>query len=231
MSLVTLTALELRIIGCLIEKEQTTPDQYPLTLNSLTTACNQKSNRDPVVSYFESEVQDGIDQLSEKALIIKASNYGARVPKYQHRFCNSEFGELQLTQQELAIICVLFLRGPQMPGELRTRTQRIASFDNVAEVERLLVSMQQKQPALIAPLAREPGKRECRYIHLFSEHNDASLVSTEELHDDNSRLAGQSIDVKEGQANHSTVENRIAILEAEVSQLKEIVARLSEVLE
>jgi uncharacterized protein len=227
MSLVTLTDLELRIIGCLIEKEQTTPDQYPLTLNSLTTACNQKSNREPVVSYFESEVQDGIDQLTEKALVIKASNYGARVPKYQHRFCNSEFGELQLTQQELAIICVLFLRGPQTPGELRTRTQRIAAFDNVAEVETLLGKMQQRQPALIAGLNREPGKRECRYIHLFGLQKSAA-----EHHDQNSAQAQEHRSpINEPNTERSDHEARITALESEVTQLREIVNRLSEVLE
>jgi uncharacterized protein len=225
MSLVTLTSIELRIIGCLIEKEQTTPEQYPLTLNSLTTACNQKSNREPVVSYFESEVQEGIDQLTEKALIIKASNYGARVPKYQHRFCNSEFGELQLTQQELAIICLLFLRGPQTPGELRTRTQRIASFDNVAEVEQLLTAMQQKEPALIAALEREPGKRECRYIHLFGDRNE-----NEQIH---AMASTTSNNVEVAQTNNvqASYETRISALESEVAALKEVVSRLSEALE
>ena len=108
-----LSPIEARIIGCLIEKEVTTPDHYPLTLNSLTTACNQKSNREPVLSLSESEVLDAVDGLIARRLVSDESSFNSRVNKYQHRFCNTEFGDLQFTEQERAIICCMLLRGAQ----------------------------------------------------------------------------------------------------------------------
>ena len=133
-----LSPIEARIIGCLIEKEVTTPDHYPLTLNSLTTACNQKSNRDPVLSLSESDVLDAVDGLIARRMVSDESSFNSRVNKYQHRFCNTEFGDLQFTEQERAIICCMLLRGAQTPGELRTRTGRLANFNDVKEVEATL---------------------------------------------------------------------------------------------
>ncbi len=132
---IELDALEARVIGCLIEKQATTPDQYPLSLNSLVAACNQKSNRDPVMSLDEPTVQHTVDALSRKHLLLERSGFGSRVPKYQHLFCNTEFGSLKFSPQELAIVCELLLRGPQTPGELRSRASRMASFADVSEVE------------------------------------------------------------------------------------------------
>src|SRR6201992_3638211 len=129
---VEVTALEARVIGCLIEKQITTPDQYPLSLNALVNACNQKSNRDPLLELSEAQVQQTLDGLSKKHLVMEKSGFGSRVPKYQHRFCNTEFGTLKFTPQELAIVCELLLRGPQTPGELRTRASRMAPFSDVA---------------------------------------------------------------------------------------------------
>ena len=123
-----LSALEARIIGCLIEKAITTPDQYPLSLNSLTNACNQKSNRDPVLDLDERTVQETVDGLAKKHLVLEKSGFGSRVPKYQHRFCNTGFGTLEFSPQETAILCELLLRGPQTPGELRTRASRMAEI-------------------------------------------------------------------------------------------------------
>src|ERR1700719_4037075 len=118
------SAIEARIVGCLIEKEITTPDQYPLSLNALTNACNQKSNRDPVMALDEPSVQHIVDALARRHFVVEKSGFGSRVPKYQHRFCNSEYGTLKLDPQELAIACELLLRGPQTPGELRSRAAR-----------------------------------------------------------------------------------------------------------
>ena len=124
---IQLTPHEARVIGCLIEKEVTTPDQYPLSLNALTNACNQKSNRDPVMTLDERLVQDTVDGLVKKRLVSEKTGFGSRVVKYQHRFCNTDFGELRFSEQELGIVCVLLLRGAQTPGELRTRSNGFAS--------------------------------------------------------------------------------------------------------
>ncbi len=165
----TLSLFEARVIGCLIEKEITTPDQYPLSLNALTNACNQKSNRDPVLALEESTVQQTLDGLIKKRLVLDKSGFGSRVVKYKHRFCNSEFGELQLSAQELGIVCVLLLRGPQTPGELRTRTNRLCRFADVEEVEATLAQLMERADGpFVARLSREAGKRESRYVHLFS---------------------------------------------------------------
>ena len=157
-----------RVIGALLEKETTTPDQYPLSLNALTLACNQKSNREPVMALSEAEVQDVLVQLQDLRIVTEAPMAG-RVVRYQHRFCNSQFGGLQLTEGQRAIICLLFLRGPQTPGELRTRSQRLANFTNVQEVEQSLLELAEHDAGkLVLKLEREPGKRESRYAHLFS---------------------------------------------------------------
>lgn len=164
-----LNDLEIRVLGCLIEKEHTTPDLYPLSLNSLTNACNQKSSRDPVLSLTEAEVANTLEILESKRLILAESGFGSRVIKYKHRFCNTEFSELKLSQAELAVLCVLFLRGAQTPGELRSRCARIHSFNNVAEVEAVLQEMQQGESPLITMLPREAGRREARFAHLFGD--------------------------------------------------------------
>jgi len=163
-----LTLNETRVIGCLLEKEIATPDQYPLSLNALTNACNQKSNRDPVLDLKEAEVQETVDGLIKKFLVSRASGYGSRVSKYQHRFCNTEFGELKLSPQAVAIICELFLRGPQTPGELRTRGERLCKFSGVEQVEAELEKLCARDEPLLVKLPREPGRRESRYAHLFS---------------------------------------------------------------
>ena len=164
-----LTPLEARVIGSLIEKQITTPEQYPLSLNALVLACNQKSNRDPVLELTVPAVQELIDALSRKHLVIEKSGFGSRVPKYQQRFCNTEFSALQFTPQERAILCELLLRGPQTPGELRSRASRMAPFSDVTEVETALDNLAH-DPAgpRVVQLPREPGRRDSRYAHLFS---------------------------------------------------------------
>src|SRR5271154_6546371 len=135
------TPNEARVIGCLIEKEITTPDQYPLSLNALTNACNQKTNRDPVLELSEATVQQAVDSLMKKYMVSdKSAGYGGRVTKYKHRFCNTEFGSVKFSPQELGILCVLLLRGPQSPGELRTRTNRLCEFTHSEQVDATLRS-------------------------------------------------------------------------------------------
>lgn len=170
-----LNQIEQRIIGVLLEKEITTPDQYPLSLNSLTTGCNQKSNREPVLELSEAEVLDAVDGLIAKRIVVRDEAVSGRVDKYRHRFCNTEFGDLQFSEQQLAVVCVLLLRGPQTPGELRSRTNRLANFAQVSEVEQVLQDLQQQ--SLVQQLPRQPGKRESRYQHLFISSTEAELAS------------------------------------------------------
>lgn len=166
---IELSALEARVIGCLIEKQITTPDQYPLSLNALVAACNQKSNRHPVMDLDEARVQDTLDQLARRHLVIEKSGFGSRVLKYQHRFCNTEFGTFKLTPNELAIVCELLLRGPQTPGELRARASRMAPFSDVTSAEGTLEGLVTRDDGpLVVRLPREPGRRDSRYAHLFS---------------------------------------------------------------
>jgi uncharacterized protein YceH (UPF0502 family) len=164
------SANEARVIGCLLEKEITTPDQYPLSLNALTNACNQKTNRDPVVELSEAVVQQAVDSLMKKYLVSdKSAGYGGRVTKYKHRFCNTEFGSLKFSPQELGIVCVLLLRGPQTPGELRARTNRLCEFTDADQVEATVKNLMAREDGpFIARLPRAAGARESRYAHLFS---------------------------------------------------------------
>src|SRR5271167_2936733 len=159
--------VEARVIGCLLEKETTTPDQYPLSLNALTNACNQKTNREPVVELPEAVVQQAVDSLMKKYLVSdKSAGYGGRVTKYKHRFCNTEFGSLKFSKQELGIVCVLLLRGAQTPGELRSRSNRLCEFPDGEAVEAALKGLMEREDGpFVARLSRAPGAREARYIH------------------------------------------------------------------
>ena len=211
-----LTPHETRIIGCLIEKEITTPEQYPLSLNALTNACNQKSNRDPVLDLDEIAVQQLIDQLIKKRLLSEQSGYGSRVPKYQHLFCNTNFGTLKFSPQELAIVCELFLRGAQTPGELRSRASRMCRFADVNEVEAVLDGLAAREDGpFVLRLAREPGKRESRYAHLFS--GAPAMPAADEMRE---RSADQPAASAGAGERVDQLERRIAELEAEVAQLK-----------
>lgn len=175
-----LTAHEARVIGCLLEKQVTTPEQYPLSVNAVTLACNQKSNREPVMSLSESEVQDLLDQLVKRHYLRTVSGFGNRVTKYEQRFCNSEFGDLKLTSGEVAIVTTLLLRGPQTPGELRSRGQRMHEFTDTAEVESALEQLATRDDGpFVARLPREPGKREHRYMHLFSGDVESLITAVE----------------------------------------------------
>jgi len=166
----TLDAREARVIGCLIEKEITTPEQYPLTLNALTAACNQKTNRDPVTDFAERDMQDTVDGLVKRFLVSDKGGYGGRTTRYRHRFCNTEFGALKFSPFELGVICVLLLRGAQTPGELRQRTNRLCDFADVGAVEETLNGLMTRDDGpFVARLPRVPGERESRYVHLFGD--------------------------------------------------------------
>ncbi len=211
-----LTPHEIRIIGCLIEKEVTTPEQYPLSLNALTNACNQKSNRDPVLDLAEFAVQQLIDQLIKKRLLSEQSGYGSRVPKYKHLFCNTNFGTLKFSPQELAIVCELFLRGAQTPGELRSRASRLCRFADVNEVEAVLDGLAAREDGpFVLRLAREPGKRESRYAHLFSGEPAGAGE-----HEEPGNAAGDAQGASAADTRIDRLERRVAVLEAELAELK-----------
>jgi uncharacterized protein len=207
------TPNEARVVGSLIEKEITTPDQYPLSLNALTNACNQKTNRDPVLELSEAVVQQTIDSLMKKYMVSdKSAGYGGRVTKYRQRFCNTEFGPLKFSSQELGIICVLLLRGPQTPGELRSRTNRLCEFADSGQVEAALKSLMEREDGpFIARLARAPGERESRYGHLFFGMIESAPEPEEPAH--------------QGSAAPS-VQVRLAQLEEAVAELKREIAAL-----
>ncbi len=182
-----LSAQALRVIGCLLEKQVTTPDQYPLSLNGVVTACNQKSNREPVLNLSEMEVQTQLDELVKKHLVTSNNGFGQRVSKYEQRFCNSAFGNLQLSSAEVAVLTLLFLRGAQTPGELRTRSGRLHEFSDMNEVEQTLNGLTTRDDGpMVVRLAREPGKRESRYMHLFGGEvvEDAASAETASDNDD-----------------------------------------------
>lgn len=170
---ILLTEMEARVIGVLLEKSVTTPEQYPLSLNALTNGCNQKSNRYPLTQCSEDEITHVIEGLKAKRIVQTTSGYGSRVNKYSHRFCNTEFGDIKLSVHQQAIITELLLRGPQTPGELRGRCQRLVKFTDMGEVEATINSLLAYQPSpLISALEKEPGKRETRYTHRFTHAID-----------------------------------------------------------
>ncbi|ASK54084.1 YceH family protein [Vibrio tarriae] len=211
---IQLSPLEARVIGCLIEKEVTTPDHYPLTLNSLTTACNQKSNREPVLNLSEAEVQDTVEGLIARRLVSDESSFNSRTSKYQHRFCNTEFGDLKLNHQELGLICCLLLRGAQTPGELRTRTNRLCTFTDVKETEAVLERLANRDSgALVVKLPREPGKRESRYHHLFCGEVDMTAFATSSDNETNAS------------SQYAELEQEVAALREEVAELRTLIER------
>ena len=226
--LIQLTPKQARLIGVLLEKEVTTPDQYPLSINGLTLGCNQKSNREPVMNLAESEVQGILDELKDKKLILEYTGAGSRVVKYKHRFCNTEFSDLKFSRQQLAIVCVMLLRGPQTPGELRTRTHRLAEFDNVEEVEATLTKLHDlNDEQLVLKLDREPGKRDARYAHLFSGEDGLQVLS--KAIENASNTDQESVPSCPQAAERITVlEQQVAELTHQLAELKELVDILSE---
>jgi uncharacterized protein YceH (UPF0502 family) len=212
--------IEARVIGCLIEKQVTTPDQYPLSLNALTNACNQKSNRDPVLALDEAEVQRTLDALSRKHLVIERAGFGSRVPKYQQCFCNTEYGSLKFTPVELGIVCELLLRGPQTPGELRTRVPRMAPLGDPAEIETALQALAGRESGpLVVRLAREAGRRDARYAHLFSGDIEAGEDAPLPAAPPPAPSAAQAV-ASADDARLARLEAQVSALRAEVDELK-----------
>ncbi|WNJ77986.1 YceH family protein [Cedecea neteri] len=200
-----LTAIEARVIGSLLEKQLTTPEQYPMSVNGVVTACNQKTNREPVMDLKEHEVQDTLDGLVKGHYLRTVSGFGNRVTKYEQRFCNSEFGNLKLTPAEIAVVTTLLLRGAQTPGELRSRAGRMFEFTDMAQVEATLEELASREDGpFVVRLPREPGKRESRYMHLFSGEVEAQMAQEQSA----SPIADD-------------LSVRVDALEAEVAELKQ----------
>ena len=206
----TLTENEVRVLGALIEKDSTTPEYYPLSLNALVNACNQKSNRDPVMQLNENAVRDALSGLQEHRLAGPAGGADSRVTKYEHR--TQEV--FNFTRGEVAVLCVLLLRGPQTPGELRERTERMHHFETLDDVQSALQKLMQRQPPLAKVLPRQPGTKESRYVHLL-----AGDVAVAEL----PQTTAASQDSGDGE--------RMARLEEEVGALRREVAELRDQLE
>ncbi|HXW10984.1 MAG TPA: DUF480 domain-containing protein [Steroidobacteraceae bacterium] len=215
-----LSALEARVIGCLMEKQIATPDQYPLSLNALVNACNQRSNRDPVLNLEEREVQAVVDVLMRKQLVLEKSGFGSRVPKYHQLFCNTQFGSLKFSPPQTAIVCELLLRGPQTPGELRTHAARLAPIRDVEEVETALEDlMTRPEGPYVVKLAREPGRRESRYAQLFTGPPATPLAPEHgpEAATPPSAASGDGALV----ARIETLESTVAMLQRELAELRE----------
>jgi uncharacterized protein YceH (UPF0502 family) len=202
-----LSRMEVRVLGCLIEKELATPEYYPLTLNALANACNQKSNRNPIMTMEEAEVSASLDSLRTRQLALVSAE-GGRVPKYRHALME----RLRLDPAELALLAELLLRGPQTVGELRNRGERMHPFADLAAVEEALQELEERTPPLVAPLPRMPGHKEQRYAHLFAGEVE---------------MAEEALEQQEHARNITLAENdRIANLEKEVSSLRSEVAEL-----
>jgi uncharacterized protein len=211
-----LTANEARVIGCLLEKAATTPDQYPLSLNALTSACNQKSNRDPVLELEERTVQEIVDGLIRKHLVLERSGFGSRVPKYQQRFCNTGFGSLEFNPVQTAILCELMLRGPQTPGELRGRIGRMCELADGAHVETELENLAARADGpFIVKLVREPSRRDARYAHLLSGAQSFSAALVEEP-----PTAVAATPAASHAERIARLEALVAALQVEIDQLK-----------
>ena len=205
---------EIRILGCLIEKEMTTPDYYPLSLNALLSACNQKSNRNPVVTFDEATAEKGIDSLQQKGFVRLTHAAGSRVPKYLHTFLD----RFDLSGQEMAILCELMLRGPQTAGELRTHAGRITPIERLESLDNILQALMNQVPALVVRLEREQGRKERRYMHLLS--GEPSAEQNKPL-----SLTGEK------PAGVHAQEERIVRLEEELRQLREELDKLKNTLD
>lgn len=204
---------EIRILGSLIEKSIVTPDLYPLTLNALTNACNQKSARSPVMSLTQGEVQHTIRTLEAKHLVRIEENFKSRTEKYTQRFCNTRYSDLHFSPGELAVVCLLMLRGPQTPGELRSRSGRLHQFaDNAEVVASLKTLVDRESGALVVELPRTPGRKDPEYMHLFGGEIDV------EAYENKAKSARASSPAE--RVSVADLIERVTRLEAEVAELK-----------
>ncbi len=209
---VLLTTNEVRVLGSLIEKEITTPDYYPLSLNALANACNQKSNREPAMNLDEEAVKAAIRSLNAQGLAGPADTTDSRVTKYEHRLQEA----FNFDRRETAILCELFLRGPQTPGALRARCERIHKFDDLNEIQLTLQRLMKREPPLVKLLARQPGTKEARYAHLFSGDVEAQATETH----------ATSAPSRSGAAAEESLPQKVARLDAECAALREQVSEL-----
>ena len=210
-----LSANEARVIGCLIEKSIVTPDQYPLTLNALTNACNQKSSRNPVMSLQQGEVQHTIRGLEAKHLVRVDENFKSRAEKYTQRFCNTRYSDYQFEPPQLAVVCLLLLRGPQTPGELKARSGRLHSFaDNDEVVDVLDTLIEWEGGPIVVKLPRTAGRKDAEYMHLLSGPVDIEAHVSQ---------AEAQVSRKSSERVSSTeLEQRVSKLEAEVAELRKM---------
>jgi uncharacterized protein YceH (UPF0502 family) len=209
---IQLTANEARVIGCLMEKSVITPDQYPLSLNALVNACNQKSSREPVLSLEQNVVQRTVNDLIAKRLVM-IQEFGSRVDKYQQRFCNTHFAEIKFSPAEFAVVCLLLLRGPQTPGELKAHSGRLHEFADPAEVEATLESLLTRADGpFVARLPREPRRKDHAYAHLFSGPIESAPASAP--------AAASAASPAPRPNALAALEERVAHLEQEVAALK-----------
>ena len=203
---IVLTDVEARVLGALVEKEITTPDYYPLSLNALVNACNQKSNREPVMNLEEEDVRQALDGLNRMGLAGAARGADSRVTKYEHRLQEA----FNFERRETAVLCVLLLRGPQTPGELRGRTERMYRFNELEDVQTALRRLMERQPPLAKALPRQPGTKELRYAHLFC----GDVESWQPAEPDAS--GGESVDAQ----RLARLQGEVATLQSEVADLK-----------
>ena len=233
MSITEFTPIEARVLGCLLEKAVTTPDQYPLSLNALTNACNQKSARDPVMSLDPGEVQRAINSLEEKHVARRDENFKTQVEKYTHRFCNTPFSDYQFDSAQYAAVCVLLLRGPRTPGEIRANSGRLHSFADNEEVVETLDTLRVAPNAIVQRLERTPGRRDHEYTHLFFGESESSkpmstlqnsgkvdLAERPSRPDDDNPMSNDM--------NHVDLAARVQSLESEMKALKNIIQDLVE---
>ena len=214
-----LSEVEARILGALIEKEIATPDYYPLSMNALLNACNQKSNRDPITELDEEAVRQALHRLDDKGLAGAVRGSDSRVTKYEHRFSEAyNFG-----RREVAILCVLLLRGPQTPGELRGRTERLYTFDELADVQSTLQKLIERDPPLVKVLPRQPGTKESRYLHLFcgDTYIPASADST----------PSSRPDTPEANSRLQDLEEQLADLRQQITSLRQRIEALEPTIE
>jgi len=212
---IRLTAIEARILGVLIEKQMATPDYYPMTLNALVNACNQKSNREPVMDLPEPEVAESLKSLRDQRLVWQVRAHGSRVAKYEHNLQDT----VDLSRREKAIMCELLLRGPQTPGELRTRASRLVEFQSLREVEYLLQQLSEHaQGPFVVQLPKQPGRKEHRFAHLFSEVPEGE-DATDELSAAASYSDGRGLPGKSDRV--AALEQRVTELETQLAEMRE----------
>jgi uncharacterized protein len=214
----SLTEIEVRVLGSLIEKDITTPEYYPLSLNALLNACNQKSNRDPVMQLHEDAVRDALGGLQERRLAGPAGGADSRVTKYEHRLQEV----FNFTRPEIAVLCVLLLRGPQTPGELRGRTERMHHFEALDDVQSALQKLMQRDPALVKVLPRQPGTKESRWAHLLGGDMAAESAQPASTTGERDSADGERV---------ARLEEEVIALRREVGELKDQLERLRKQLE